>query len=104
MHDALNLLEDCFSPPKGKMTKSLKPRQVKKQGKGISVSFENCNANQNSRIRPKVSEETIYDNAVQKRASSSSDENLELSDESFNNEISILAGNKSVDGRVRQSP
>ena len=93
MHQVISLLEDCFSPKdkhKGKSTGQEKIPKVIKNNP-VPRHTENDNTNHNRSVQIQPSEETIYENAVQKRVSSSSEDNLEFSDESFNNGMRSIA-------------
>ena len=95
MHGAADLLQDCFDHPAemlkvdGEVSIKLPKSKSVKQKYNTSGS----NVNQNATARLPIAErsgETIYDNAVPKHNSSSSEDGLELSDESLNNDMSCL--------------
>ena len=104
MHGAADLLQDCFDPPTPVKQKQI-PARGGESGKqagqipttqwvvGNKTKQNNKNCNHNvPRITKNKSVETIYEPAVNKRGSSSSEDNVILSDESFNNETFHITG------------
>ena len=87
LHGAVGLMEQLFNVKPGE-DKKLKKKLKDKIRKGMRSRVVVSNTKSNSMIDPKVvlatpSEEMIYEKAVvQKRASSSSEDGLDLSDES----------------------
>ena len=88
MHKAADLLEGCFSPPDGRAKKRLK-WSTHSASEGRRGLEQDKSTNQNRRVVQYCeSVETIYDNAIEKRLSSS-DDNLDTSDKTNNNEFSF---------------
>ena len=109
MRGAADLLQDCFDPEEveRREKRQAKKKEIsmkdKKQGKSTRLNNQAENLNSNHVIKHVQSEETIYENAVQKRPSTSSEENFDTSDESLNNlnnDVFHLAGPSQVETPV----
>ena len=93
MHNAANLLQDCLSPGQGGGVKNRsRGKSIDQNINPIDDSNVNGNSNKNKQPGQMPSEVTIYDQAVEKCFSSSSEENLGFSDDSLNNELYHLTG------------
>ena len=93
MHNAANLLQDCLSPEQGRRVKNRsRGKSIDQNINPINDSNMNGNSNKNKQPGQMPSEVMIYDQAVEKRFSSSSEENLGFSDDSLNNELYHLTG------------
>ena len=98
MHKAADLLKDCFSPEDSRAGKIYNTNGMLQQPPKRLRFVDDRNKNQNSRVKSNMLEEMIYENTVQKRNSSSSEDNLDLSDETLNNDLFHLTGYPSEKG------
>ena len=103
MHKAANLLQGCFSPETEPPPVGRRVRIIANNPKGIlrnEVGQGNFNQNRNM---TSGSVETIYENAVEKHCSSSSEENFNLSGETIERESDLFLGERRSRKRSRDA-